>query len=215
MEIIPTIVPSTVQELTEKSAILGAFAHTLHIDIADGVFASNTTWLPQGEALPSGALYEVHLMAEHPQKLGISCIQAGAKRVIAHVEAFAEPEAVQAAMGAWKAAGAEVGFALLLETPLTSLDPHIAQCDVVQLMTIAYIGAQGASFDETALSRIAEIHTRYPELTIAVDGGVNLENIAQLAEAGATRFCVGATLARAENPASTYNELLKAANAVS
>ncbi len=216
-EIIPTVVPECADDIAAALSRF-AFAQTLHVDLTDGTLTRNSTWLPGvSSGFPRGELaYEVHLMVANPRDLGIACVRAGVVRLIAHIESFPDVEHAHEVFGAWRAAGVrEIGVALTMQTQINTVDPYIPLLDFVQLMTIETIGAQGQPFDTRSLERIGALHKKYPTLVLSVDGGVSLENIANLAGAGATRFCVGSSLARLENPASTYVELVKAANAVS
>lgn len=216
-EIIPTVVPAKAEDIVTALSRY-SFARTLHIDFADGTLAPNTTWLPGTKHdFPQGSLaYEAHLMVAEPLSLGIACARAGISRLIAHVESFSNAERAGDVFALWRSAGVhDIGVALSLSTPPPVLDAYDSLVDFVQLMTIERIGEQGQLFDERAIARVAAVRARHAELTIAVDGGVTTENISALTESGATRFCVGATLARAENPASTYEALLHAVNAVS
>lgn len=216
-EIIPTVVPSRAEDI---SAALERypFAKTLHIDIADGTLASNITWMPATtHNLPKGLLgYEAHLMVTNPLSLGIACAKSGVTRLIAHNSSFPNAARADEIFSTWRSAGIiEIGLALTSATALNTLDTFMSLIDFVQLMTIEKIGQQGQSFDEHSIVRVLRLHEHYPALVIAVDGGVNCENIGRLAHAGATRFCVGSALARAKDPASTYKELMRVANAVS
>ncbi|MEK7509423.1 MAG: hypothetical protein AAB605_01795 [Patescibacteria group bacterium] len=216
-EVIPTIVPESFADLIAKQSVLGAFASAIHIDVADGVFAPNMTWLPSGEELPDTGriVYEAHLMVSTPLDVGLAFVRAGARRIIGHIEAFGSAETVFSAFDAWRAAGArEVGLALLLETSLKAIEPYLSRCDVVNMMTIATIGRQGIPFDARSIARIEQFHIMFPNVTIAVDGGENEEHIAQTGRAGATRFVVGSAIAQAADPRAVYSQLLERANAV-
>lgn len=208
IEIIPTVVPASLEDIEKAAERAGALAHALHIDCADGTFAPNMTWLPHGERLIGrGAfMYEAHLMVALPREVGLAAIAIGCSRIIGHIEAMGNT--VEHTFAAWRAAGAsEVGLGILASTPLEELDPFADMCDVVQMMTIASIGVQGLPFDETASSRVQALHARYPDLLISVDGGVSGKNIADLSRAGASRFCVGSALSNSPDPASTYRKL--------
>lgn len=209
IEIIPTVVPSSLADIEAVADRVSSFAHTLHIDIADGTFAPNTTWMPHGEQFTTrpGLLYEVHLMVALPKEIGLACIAAGARRVIGHIEAMQEntPEIFDA----WKRAGAaEVGAGLLFPTPLDVLDPYVDSCDVVQMMAIKEIGVQGLPFAPEAPARVAQLHQRHPKLLLSVDGSVNETTIGDLARAGAQRFCAGSVLSKSPNPLATYTSLI-------
>jgi ribulose-phosphate 3-epimerase len=210
-EIIPTIVPTSFDDLAVRLNVVRGYARSLHIDAADGKFAPNTTWLPQsGERIPGlNALYiEAHLMLVDPMNIGVAFVKAGASRIIAHREAFPDMTAIIAAFDAWKMAGAqEVGLALKTETTPEAITDVATRCDVITLMNIAQIGQQGATFEPSSIDRVRNFHSAFPELTIAVDGGISDANIVQLAEAGASRFCVGSALSSSNDPAAVYKRL--------
>lgn len=217
IEIVPTVVPESHADLFSKTEHYKAFARTIHVDAADGVFAPHLSWIPApNDTLPlaEAVQYEAHLMAAEPIALGTSFVKAGASRIIAHVEAFGSRDAAQGALAAWREAGAkEVGLAILIDTPLDALEAHVASCDSILLMTIPRIGTQGIPYDPRGAARVAEFKRRHPEAVVAVDGGVNEDNIAALVKAGASRLCVGSTLARAADPAAVYKQLTERAQA--
>ena len=224
IEIVPTnTCPPDLAELSRRSAFFVGFSEWVQLDISDGMFTPERSW-PYAEGqwaeletlsddpskLPSAGnlKYETHLMVEEPRELGLRLAQAGIQRVIGHVEAFADEKEILEALGAWRSAGAqEVGLAVLLDTPLPVLEPMIPACDVVQVMSIATLGKQGAPYDVRAIARIQELHSKYPELTISVDGGVSTKNIAELTRAGARRFGVGSAITKSEDPKAAYEQL--------
>jgi ribulose-phosphate 3-epimerase len=146
-------------------------------------------------------------MANAPRPAGEAFIRAGAWRVIGHAEMLAGEDGVNTLRG-WRAMGArEVGIALKLGSPLSMIEHLAPHADVLHLMSIRKIGAQGESFDPAVLPKIREARERYPHLVISVDGGLHQENIADVVRAGATRLCIGAALAHAEDAASAYAQL--------
>ncbi|MBL8158415.1 hypothetical protein JNK62_02700 [bacterium] len=217
-EIIPTIVPASFDDLAVGLNVVRGFARSLHIDAVDGKFAPNLTWLPQaGERIPglNALLIEVHLMVSEPLEVGSAFVKAGASRVIAHREAFADMATISAAFDAWKMAGAqEVGLALKMDTAPEAVAEIATRCDSITLMCIAQIGQQGATFESSSVARVRDFHQRFPQLTIAVDGGVSEANIVELAHAGASRFCVGSALSSSSDPAAVYKRLHELVDAV-
>ena len=102
-------------------------------------------------------------MVSDPHTVGGLYAEAGARRIIGHVEAFANPESVFAAFAAWKAVGAEyVGLAIKIDTPLSVVEQYVDECDSLLLMTIATIGAQGQLFDLRGLERIRTLRKQFP-----------------------------------------------------
>jgi len=209
-EIIPTVVPASLDDVAGAMFRYEHVARMLHVDFADGVFAPSTTWMPTAGDVLRAMPWEAHLMAAEPRELGLSCIRSGATRVIGHVEAVLQnaPEI----LSAWRKRGAlEAGLALLAQTPLEALDPFLADCDFTMLMSIQTIGVQGLPFDEHAPARVSALRARHPGLPIEVDGSVNETTIAALARAGARRFCVGSALSKSSDPKSTYRSLMDVA----
>ena len=216
IEVTPTVVPQSVGDVVNARERYGAFSSVLHVDIADGVFASNTTWIPGPEEPlldPENFLYEAHLMMEKPSGLGMRFAHVGARRMVAHTEAFSDANEAYKVFDAWRTEGVrEIGLGVLFGTSLQQLEPFVGMCDFVHLMTIATVGTQGIPYAEGAPVRVAECRALYPKTLISVDGGISEENVAKLARAGAQRFCVGSALVNAEDPADVYKKLQTLAN---
>lgn len=224
IEIIPTnTCPPDFAELSRRSEAFAKFAPWVQLDIDDGVFAPAISWPYQNgqwdelermavsaQALPCSNFlkYETHLMVEDPFHIGELLARVGCARLIPHIETFENEQSAKDSFSAWKSAGAaEIGLAILIDTPLSALHALIPLCDAVQVMSIAKLGAQGASFDARAFDRIKELHAKYPDLTIAVDGGVSESNIGELVRAGARRFGVGSAISRSADPAAAYSRI--------
>lgn len=221
--ILPTnTCPSDFSELSRITKDMMGFAQKIQLDIADGDFAPVSSWpynadqwreletmVESGKKLPyaDSIEYEAHLMVRKPLELGILLARAGCARIVYHAETLSGEEAINA-IAQWKAAGAkEVGVALLIDTPLDSIDDIAEHCDAVQLMSIARIGSQGQPFDERAVSRVEEIHAAHPDMMVSVDGGISESNIDLLVRAGANRLCVGSAISAAADPAAAYATL--------
>lgn len=224
IEIIPTnTCPPDLAELSRRSELFSSFAPFTQLDVGDGKFVPEASWpyrkgqeadvqkmLEGSLSLPlcDRLFYEIHLMVEEPLEIGKALARAGAKRIIGHIEGFADKREALYALESWKHIDTlEAGFALLLDTPIPVILPVMGECDVVQLMSIASLGYQGAKFEERVILRIEELHAQYPDLAIEVDGGVSEKNIAQLVRAGARRFGVGSAISKADNPRAAYENL--------
>ncbi len=228
IEIFPTnTCPSDYPELVRRAKAFADFSSNIHIDLSDGKFTSVTSW-PYGEGqwaeiesmadrkeslpLARPVWYETHLMVEAPLRIGTFMARIGVKRVLAHAEVFKDVSAVQEAFSAWRAGGAhEVGLAFLVDTPIEILDRYAPLCDSVLLMSIPTLGKQGAQFDERIYERIKHVHETFPELSVAVDGGVSAGNIERLVHSGARRFGVGSAITKTPNPTEAYAHLLELA----
>lgn len=219
--ILPTnTCPPDLEELEKRTAAVLDFAPEIQLDAADGIFAPVTSWpylegqwaaleamAEHGEKLPHAdkLVYEAHLMVQDPRTLGTLFARVGCTRILPHLETLSGAESARVMFAEWKMAGAkEIGVSLLIETPLADIDPYADMLDVVQLMSIAKVGAQGQPFDESIFSRIEELHAMYPDMMVAVDGGVAESNVEALTRAGANRLCVGSAISKAESPAAAY-----------
>lgn len=224
--IIPAVMPRDLEQLSSFAQAASEYATWIQLDVSDGVFNPTLQWplvsddqkeefarMVRGESrLPGAVSYEVHLMVKEAKALGELFAHAGAKRIVGHIEAFSSAEEVKSALAAWRDAGAqEVGVALLINTPISKLDDVARNCDVIQLMSIAEVGYQGKAFDERALSRVEEVHAAYPDMMVAVDGGVSEATVEALVRAGANRLIVGGALAKSSRPAATYAQILERA----
>lgn len=223
---LPTIAPAIIADewdsLVAQIEQVHSAAERIQIDVMDGQlvpsfsFPYNKTMLAN-QTLPhaNDIHFEAHLMVQHPQEVGIRFIHAGARSIIAQIEGFRVGEASRV-YNIWKEAGAvETGVSLMLDTPIEHVYPLIENGDValVQVMSIARIGFQGEAFDSRALMRIQELKERYPNVTIAVDGGVSADNLETLLDAGATQFGIGSAIMRAENPSEALTQLQRSLDA--
>jgi len=222
IEILPTYVPESADGLAEAAKRVRAYASEFHIDVDDGIFAPPVTW-PYSEAGSftrfdlsgvEGLVSEIHLMVQDPKAIGLAFAEAGAHRIVAHIEAFASAREAEEALQAWKENGArEVGLGLLMQTPFEKIAPLLPRLDVVHMMSIARIGTQGIPYEPMAPARIAEFSARFPGVLISVDGGVSENNIQDLVRAGARRFGVGSAISKAADPAAAYQRIKSVAEA--
>jgi ribulose-phosphate 3-epimerase len=164
------------------------------------------------EKLPhaSDLFLEAHLMVQKPKELGHVLIRAGVRRILAHVEAFSTESDMGECLHSWRIAGAEVGLAIVLDTPLERMSRIMQEVDTVQVMGIAHIGVQGNPFDPRSLDRVREIRLKYPSLMIEVDGGVTERTIRGLMLAGVNRCAVGSAIIAAADPIRAFHSLREA-----
>ena len=222
-EIIPAILPEDIDDLREKLSLVSGIAPLAQVDVCDGKFVPVKTWpykkgvdetflriVGQEEGFPfwDSIDFEADLMVKHPENIIDDWISAGAKRIVIHIESTPDPlslfRKIRQEYGSSSEAsyGVEIGAALNIETPneeiydiLSEVDDGGAPTiDFVQFMGIENIGYQGEPFDERVLEKIRDLREMYPNTIISVDGGVSLENAAELIEAGANRLVSGSAI---------------------
>ena len=170
-EIIPAILPKGEKDMEEKIAALPPEITLIHFDVLE-----KDIWVP----IPQD--FEVHLMVENPETQFAKWIERGAKRISCHTVV---PELAQ------YRGQAEIGLAVELDKPLDAVIPFVSFVDFIHLMSIDEIGAQGHPLDERIFARLTELQAKFPNVPIAVDGGVNKNNYQKLLELGADRLVVG------------------------
>ena len=231
-EIIPAILPEDIDDLRKKLSLVSGIVPLAQIDVCDGKFAPTKTWpykkgvdetflriVRQEEGFPfwDSVDFEADLMVRHPENIVDDWISAGAKRVIIHIESTPDPLSIfqkiklEYGSASESSYGIKVGAALDIETPneevyelLSEVDDEGKQAiDFVQFMGIENIGYQGEPFDERVFEKIRELRERFPDTIISVDGGVSLENAAELIEAGANRLVSGTAIFESGDIAGT------------
>lgn len=209
MDIIPAILPSHYADLEDKVNLVKGFVDTVQIDICDGQFTQNPTWpykknddhfaaiLEEKEGLPGWDTvdFEIHLMVNNPEEVISEWITAGAKRIIIHPKTTEKLEECMKMMQGV----VEIGFAFDTDEVVEIMEG----VDFIQLMGIKHIGVQGEPFNEQVLEKIEEVREMYPDVPLSVDGGINLENVAEI---NADRFVIGSSIFESENIPHTIDE---------
>ncbi len=205
MEILPALIPRSVDDVSATVEIFSQTTVTLHIDVVDGVYVGKDASWNFLEPLPAyGGGYEVHLMVAEPEEWVERVCVPGVRRVIVQYEGVGDPGRVVSVLKEIRARGMEVGVSILLDTPETVLEVCVGLVDVIQVMSIPRIGEQGVPFDLRAYERVRTLAHTYASLPIAVDGGVTLEKVAPLSALGARRLVVGSAILHTQDPLETY-----------
>ncbi|MFH1192753.1 MAG: hypothetical protein V1656_00335 [Candidatus Jorgensenbacteria bacterium] len=185
----------------------------IHIDVGDCVFAPATTWGSPAElkelvAAHPEANVEVHLMAKNPAAAAEAWLEAGARRLIVHVEILDGAEGKQIDMLIERVTehGAEVMVALAPGTPVAEVVPYLDVVYAVQCLAVP-AGPSGQTFDEEVIEKISYLRLRNPDLFIEVDGGITPAVARRVRDAGADMAASGSFIFDANDPAAAYREL--------
>lgn len=198
--IAPSILAADMTQLgKEIAAAEAAGADWIHIDVMDGRFVPNITmgqFIVEACRRVTGLPLDVHLMIEKPEDHLETFAKAGASTLTVHVETCPH---LHRTLQYIKSLGCKAGVVLNPGTAVGALEAVLGEADLVLVMSVNP-GFGGQGFIPESLARVAEIRRRLDALGssawLEVDGGVSVETIAKLKEAGATAFVAGTSVFR-------------------
>jgi ribulose-phosphate 3-epimerase len=211
----PSLLAADFSRLAEALELIkGAGATMVHVDVADGHFSPDlTVGQPVIRSLRNSTdlALDVHLLIERPERYAAEFVDMGADRVSVHVEATTN---LHPALEAIRQRGAKVGVALNPSTPLEALDEVLGEVDFVTLLT-ADPSVKEQPFIPGSLEKIRRAakarDDRQLRYAIQVEGGVSLERVEEMVQAGADILVAGSAIFHYENPRARLADLIRLA----
>jgi len=210
MRLAPSLLAADFGRLLEQAQAVSDLSDYLHWDVMDGHFVPNLTFGPvvvnalrDKISIP----FDIHLMIADPQRYAPHFKVRSDDLVSFHVEAVSDPIPVIETI---QKAGAKAGIALRPKTPLSAVERFLDQIDFLLIMSVEP-GFAGQSFIAETLEKIRQakelISKKNLSVAIEVDGGVNAQNIREIARAGADIIVAASAIFGQSDPRAALEQL--------
>lgn len=215
VKIAPAVLMVDYGRLAEEILAVEKEADLFQFDVMDGHFVPVISYgadvirsLRPRTSVP----FDVHLMVQYPERHITDFARAGSDYLTVHAEVCPH---LDRTIRQIKEAGAKAGVALTPSTPIEAVDPVLRELDLVLLLGVNP-GFGGQAFIAEVEQKAARLRRRLDALQIRceleVDGGINLENCARIAKAGASILVVGSAVFQSSDPAATIREMKRLVN---
>lgn len=212
----PSILAADFSKLGEQIRIADeAGAEYIHIDVMDGLFVPSISFgfpIIQSIRPITDKFFDVHLMIEEPERYIDQFAEVGSNSLTIHVEAC---RCMIDTLLKIKGKGMRTGISLHPQTPIESVYPYLDYVDQVLVMTVN-TGFGGQKYLDSCTQKITavrkEIERRGLSVDVAVDGGVTLQNVEMLLDAGANVIISGSSVFKGDikENVKKFMELLQA-----
>jgi ribulose-phosphate 3-epimerase len=202
----PTITAENPHIYREQMERVSSFAKRVHIDLMDGKFTKNKSVDISQVWLQEGAINDIHVMFQRPEEILSDLIKLKPNMVIVHPESECDVTTFASSL---HLEGIKIGLAIFPETSVEKVSDLLPEVDQLLIFSgnLGYQGDSQANLD--LLEKIPQAKSINPHLEIAWDGGVNSQNIAQLASAGVDVLNVGGFIQSTPNTGLAYSTLVE------
>lgn len=219
--IAPSILAADFAKIGEEvQALEAAGADIIHFDVMDGNFVEKITFgsqMLQAVQANTNLPLDVHLMVTNPQNKIKDFVNAGANFISFHIEALQgnmknKLEQAIVILQEIQSYGIEAGIAVNPKTDIADILPLLLYCNFILIMSVQ-AGLGGQSFIESTLQKAEKVKEYIAKnnlhVVIEMDGGITLENIHTVQQAGVTRIVAGSTIFKVKDRAKIIQDLRK------
>ncbi len=212
IKIAPSILSADFSRIGEEvKNITRDGADVIHLDVMDGVFVKNITFGPKfvkDIRKYSNAVYDAHLMIVNPWNYIGKFAEAGADYITVHYEAC--KERLLKTLKEIKELGCKCGAVINPDTPASAIEGVVDECDMILLMSV-FPGFGGQKFIESALPKVEEVANYIvksgKDIELEIDGGITLDNVKSVKDAGANVIVAGSTIFNETDRAKIIKDL--------
>ncbi len=214
LKLAPSLLSADFGYLAGAAQLVDEHVEWLHVDVMDGHFVPNITIGPPVVASlrrHTERFLDCHLMISEPRRYLEAFATAGADSCTIH----AEVGDVAAALEDARALGMRAGLAVNPDTPFSALEPHLADLDLVLVMSV-FPGFGGQSFMPEVLEKVTRVRRVIEKESLSVDleidGGIDVETAPRAVAAGANVLVAGSAIFSRPDPVAAAHALRSAAS---